>query len=415
LDKSEKEGVEVSAIWAQDWEGKRITKFGSQLMWNWEYDDKTYPNLPDFIKELNNKDIKFLGYINPFLAIEKELYKEASEKGYLVKDKADEDYLINVTYFPASLLDLSNPDAVQWIKEIIKKNMIGLGLSGWMADFGEYLPINCKLHSGENPILFHNQYPVIWAKINREAIDEYKNEQDNQLSNNDIVFFSRAGYTGTSKFSPIIWAGDQNVNWSMNDGLSSVIPAGISLGFSGIGIHHSDIGGYTTVAWLKRTKELFMRWSEQAVFSPIMRTHEGNRPYRNWQFDSDEETLSHFAKMSKIHKLLKPYIKHTANEYYQNGLPVMRHPYIHYESDDKLHKIKYQYLFGRDMMIAPVYKPRRKTWKVYLPEDEWIHLWSGDEYQSGWIKVLSPTGESPVFYRKSSDFSTLFSQITQMK
>jgi sulfoquinovosidase len=401
--------VEVSALWVQDWVGRRITSFGKQLIWDWNYDKDRYPDLPQFINELKSEGLRFLGYINPFLAIEKDLYKEASEKGYLVKNKEGRDYLITVTTFPAGLIDLSNPGAVKWIKEVIKKNLIETGLSGWMSDFGEYLPMDCVLHSGEDPELFHNKYPVIWAKLNLEAINEAG------LKAKDTLFFSRAGYTGTSKYSPVIWAGDQTVNWSRDDGLASVIPAGLSLGFNGIGVHHSDIGGYTTIAWVKRSKELFMRWAEHSAFTVIMRTHEGNRPDKNWQFDSDDETLRHFAKMSKIHKHLKPYIKTILEDYYHNGLPAMRHPYIHYENDVKLHKFKYQYLFGRDLLVAPVYKPKRRKHKVFLPKDNWTHLWSGNSYDGGWVTVKAPLGEPPVFYREESEFSELFAEIKSLK
>lgn len=409
LDVAKEHGIEVNALWVQDWEGRRVTSFGKQLMWDWNYDKDMYPDLPDFIKELKKQNIRFLGYINPFLAIEKDLYKEASEKGYVVKDKEGRDYLITVTTFPAALLDLSNPDAVKWIKEVIKKNMIEIGLAGWMSDFGEYLPMDCVLYSKESPELFHNKYPMLWAKLNIEAI------QEAGFNAEDVLFFSRSGYTGSSRYSPVIWAGDQSVNWSRDDGLASVVPAGLSLGFCGIGLHHSDIGGYTAVAWLKRSKELFMRWVEHSAFTVIMRTHEGNRPDSNWQFDSDEETLKHFAKMSKVHKRIKPYIKSIVDEYYQTGLPTMRHPYIHYENEVKLHKFKYQYLFGRDLLVAPVYKPKRNRHRVYLPKDNWVHLWSGNNYYGGWVTVSSPIGEPPVFYREKSDFSELFSEVKSYK
>ncbi|MFZ5354140.1 MAG: alpha-glucosidase [Bacillota bacterium] len=404
LDAALEAGVKVAAVWAQDWEGIRITSFGKQLMWDWKYDQSLYNGLPDYIAELNEKGIRFLGYINPFLALEGELYKEASQKGYLVKRKNGEEYHVYITTFPAAMLDLSNPSAIEWIKGIIKKNMLGIGLSGWMADFGEYLPTDSSLYSGESAESFHNKYPVLWAKANYDAISE-----DDKLD--EVVFFTRSGHAGTSRYSTLVWAGDQLVNWSKDDGLPTVIPAGISLGLSGVGIYHSDIGGYTTVAWLKRSKELFMRWTEHSAFTLVMRTHEGNRPQINWQFDSDIETLEHFALMSKVHCALKPYLKQLMHEYYIKGLPVIRHPYIHYENDSELHKLKYQYMLGRDVMIAPVVKPGRSKWKVYLPTDKWLHLWTGKKLEGGWHIIDSPLGQPPVFYLESSEFAEIFKGI----
>jgi alpha-glucosidase len=395
-------GTPVAAVWAQDWEGVRVTPFGRQLWWNWEYDAERYPKLSEECTALAMQGIRFLGYINPFLALEKNLHKVAQQKNLLIKkDDGTEAYAL-VTSFPAAMLDFTNPSTRVWIKDIIKANMIDTGLSGWMADFGEWAPPRgIRLHSGEDTEKHHNNYPVQWAQLNREAIEEAGR-------GSDLVFFTRAGYTGTSRYSPIIWAGDQLVNWSLNDGLASVIPAAISLGYSGIGVTHADIGGYTTAAWIKRSKELFLRWAEMGAFTPIFRTHEGNRPQDNWQFHSCPETISHFARMAKIHAALAPYVKQTLNEYYEKGIPAQRHIALHYENDTAAHQQKYSYLYGRDLLVAPVYLKGKKKWKVYLPQDTWIHAWSKQELKQGWHTVNAPLGEPPVFWRKESTWAKLF-------
>lgn len=402
----EEHGVKVAAVWCQDWEGQRITSFGKQLFWDWIYDPTLYPDFPHFIKQLNAKGIKFLGYINTFLALEGELYKEASAKDYLVKNQQGEEYHVEITTFPAAILDLTNPETVNWIKKIIKENMLGIGLDGWMADFGEYLPPDAVLHSGEDAAKYHNKFPVDWARINREVLEE-----TNTLD--EVVFFTRAGYSHTSKYSPLVWAGDQLVNWSIHDGLASVIPAGISLGICGIGNFHFDIGGYTAIGPFKRSKEAFMRWAEAAAFTMVMRSHEGNRPEDNWQFDTDEETLQHLAKMSTIHVSLKPYLQKLAEQYAKKGYPPIRACYLHYEDDERVHGLKYQYLLGQDLLIAPVIKRNKKSWKVYLPKDRWVHLWTGEEYTEGWVEVVAPIGEPPVFYRKNSQYQEIFATLTK--
>jgi len=241
------------------------------------------------IKELRERGIRFLGYINPYIAVEGYLFKEASKKGYLAKNNKGQDYLVEFGEFYAGVVDFTIPEAYEWYKVVIKKEMIDFGLSGWMADFGEYLPTDVILNNGVSAEIMHNAWPAIWAKINREAVEEAGKLQD-------VTFFMRAGYTGSQKYCTMMWAGDQNVDWSLDDGLASVIPAALSLGMTGCGLHHSDIGGYTTLFEMKRTKELFMRWAEMAAFTPVMRTHEGNRPEDNWQFDSDDETLEHLQR-----------------------------------------------------------------------------------------------------------------------
>jgi alpha-glucosidase len=402
-------GTKVAAIWAQDWEGRRVTSFGKQLWWNWQYDSELYPNLPREILHWREKGIRFLGYCNPFLATERSLFEEARARHLLVRDAGSgEPTMVKVTTFPAAQLDLTNPETRLWMKEVIKRNMIGIGLSGWMADFGEWFPPEqVSLASGESPELAHNPYPAQWAELNREAIVEAGR-------GDDVVFFARAGYTNSVRHAPIFWAGDQLVNWSYDDGLASVIPAAISLGLCGVGVTHADVGGYTTVGWIKRSKELFLRWAELGAFSPIMRTHEGNRPEANWQFDSDGETLSAFARLSRIHAALKPYWLQLQEEYQASGLPFTRHMALHFEEDSVARSLQYQFMLGRDLLVAPVCKPRKRKWRVYLPSGDWCHLWSGESLPSGWNHVEAPLGKPPVFWRSGSSFAPLFASLTQI-
>ena len=154
-----------------------------------------------------------------------------------------------------------------------------------------------------------------------------------------------------------------------------------------------------------------MRWVEFSAFTVTLRTHEGNCPPISWQFDSDEETLAHFARMSRLFVHLKPYSQVTLEEYCETGLPTIRHPILHYERDQILLKIKTEYLYGRDLLVAPVLKPKRTTWKVYLPDDEWIHVWTGQQYGKGWHMVPAPIGQPPVFYRTKSAFTQLFEEL----
>lgn len=389
-------GIAVNGVWIQDWEGRRITAAGKQLYWNWQWDKELYPNLDKKIKELNDKGIKVLGYINPFLAVEKPLYKEASAKGYCVKNKDGDDYYVTITTFPAAMIDLTNPDACLWIKDIIKKNMINLGLSGWMADFGEYLPTDCVLYSGENPEIVHNTWPALWAKINREAVEEA-----GKLG--EIMFFTRAGFSGTPKYSTMMWNGDNHVDFSVDLGLPSVIPAMLSLTCCGFGLSHSDVGGYTSFFNLKRSEELYMRWCEMNAFSPLMRSHEGLNPDLNVQFDRDERVLGHSAKMSRIHRKLKPYIKSAVQYNTRCGVGVVR-PLFFYYDEKQAYTECYEYLLGRDILVAPVIKAGVNSREVYLPDDEWVHLWSKKEYKGGTYTVSAKIGEIPVFIRKNAQY-----------
>lgn len=395
IENAEKHGIPVNGAWIQDWEGRRVTAVGKQLFWNWEWDRELYPDLDKKIKELSERGIKVLGYINPFLAVEKPLYKEASEKGYTVKNKDGEDYYVTITTFPAAMVDFTNPEAVEWLKGIIKKNMIDLGLAGWMADFGEYLPTDAVLYSGENAELVHNTWPARWAQINREALEE-----SGKLG--EIMFFTRAGFSNTPKYSTMMWCGDNHVDFSIDFGLPSVIPAMLSLSVCGFGLSHSDVGGYTSFFNLKRSEELYMRWCEMNAFTPVLRGHEGLNPDINAQHDASERVLKHNAKYAKLHVALKPYLKAAVKENAESGLAVVRPLFFHYD-EAEAYSEAYEYLLGRDILVAPVLKQGAAARNVYLPNDEWVHIWSKKEYRGGHHTVSAPIGEIPVFVRKGSE------------
>ncbi len=397
IEKALAQGAKINGVWSQDWSGCRRTGFGYQVMWNWTYDKELYLDLPNKIKEWKEKGVHFLGYINPFLAIEKEIYQEASKKGYCVKDKEGKDYLVTITTFPAAMIDFTNPDAYNWYKNLIKENMIGIGMSGWMADFGEYLPIDAVLYSGENAEKIHNQWPAIWAKMNREAIEECGKEKE-------VFFFTRAGYTETIRHSAMMWTGDQHVDWSVDDGLPAVIPATLSLAMSGYGISHSDVGGYTTIMHMRRSKELLLRWEEMNVFSPLWRSHEGNQPVNNVQFDDDEELMKQLRLCTHLHLELKEYLKACVQEEIEKGTPVMRPLFYHYDEDFCYTEMA-EYLLGRDILVAPVLEEGAITRNVTLPNDEWVHLLTGEEYHGGKVLVGAPVGLPPVFIRKSSPYA----------
>ena len=407
LEKALSHNVRVCALWAQDWSGKIVTSFGKRVLWDWKWNPDMYPGLDKWIGELREQGICFTTYINPYLIKGKSLCNEAVQKGYLVKNPAGEDYFIDFGEFDCGHVDLTNPDAYSWYKQKIKKNMLEFGSAGWMADFGEYLPTDAVVHSGVSGTVAHNMWPGLWAKLNHEALEETGNLDK-------VIFFMRSGNAMSPRYAQSIWAGDQNVDWSRDDGIRSVIPAALSLAYSGHGISFSDIGGYTTVAWLKRSKELLLRWTQMSCFTPVMRTHEGNRPAANWQFDSDDQTLDYMAYWSDLHLRLKDYILFCEKENEQKGLSVMR-PMNWYSSESWALTCTDQYMLGPDMLVAPVLKKGAKGRNVILPEGEWVNLFSGKPYKKGIHFIESEaTGHSiPVFYRADSPWAEYFGSMIQ--
>ena len=296
-------GAHVDAVWIQDWVGKRATKFGSRLNWTWELDTVHYPNFGEFKAQLEQQNIKILGYVNPFFAEEGKYITQGLQKDYFVKDKNNASILFNYGGMDGYMLDLFNPEAYAWMKQIIQTNLVENGFSGWMADFAEWYPINV-----DDDIVLglkkHNEYPVLWAKLNYEVIQE---------SGKELFFFNRSGGINTPKYSSMMWAGDQMVDYSEEDGLLSVFDAYLSSSHSGFPILHSDAGGYTSVKkpFIKnyiRDTLLLKDWLFLEACTPTLRTHEGLLPKDNAQV-YDKEMLHYFGEITQLHNALLPYFR----------------------------------------------------------------------------------------------------------
>ncbi len=176
-------------------------------------------------------------------------------------------------------------DAREYYKDLMATNILDLGISGWMADFGEYTPTEARSRQAadwwgqqDQEEILHQIYSQEWASLNRELLEE-----QGQLD--EVFFFMRSGGVDSKFTQQMSWAGDQTVDWSESDGLPSSIVAALSLACVGMGVSHSDVGGYTGLPDLGivRSKELLLRWAEYAAFTPVMRTHEGNYPVENHQ------------------------------------------------------------------------------------------------------------------------------------
>jgi sulfoquinovosidase len=397
-------GANVSGLWCEDWVGLRNTSFGARLFWDWQASEQRYPGLRDRIDALRRRGIRFLGYVNPYLAVDGPLFPEADAAGFFATDATGKTALVDFGEFDCGVVDFTNPRAAEWFAErVIGQNMLDYGLSGWMADFGEYLPIDVRLSNNVDAKLMHNAWPPLWAEVNARAV-AMRGKTD------DVLFFMRAGFTGVQKHCPLLWAGDQSVDFSRHDGLVTVISGALSSGLLGNAYHHSDIGGYTSLFGNVRSAELLMRWAEMAAFTPVMRSHEGNRPRDNLQIDQDPDVLAHFARMTRVYVHLVPYLKSLVSEAVTRGLPVQRPLFLHFEDDRRTYAIQDAYLYGSDVLVAPVWKAGRSEWTTYLPDGtDWVHVWSGKAFAGGKeATVAAPLGHPPAFVRSDSKFADLF-------
>ena len=412
LDALRRAGVPVAALWLQDWVGIRLTSVGEQLWWNWRLDETFYPRWRELVADLKAHGARMLVYINPFLSNSPghdAQFAKARGGGMLVEKADGSPYLIKNSEFYAALIDLSNPATRDWIKSVIKDELIGKAeASGWMTDFGEALPFDSKLSGGADPAVWHNRFPEEWGRVNREAIEEAGR-------GDDILFFERSGFTQSPKYATLYWLGDQMQSWDEYDGVKTAVVGMLSGGVSGFSLVHSDVGGYVSLSLavggrkipvIARSDELLQRWMELAAFTAVFRTHEGLDPSIAAQFYTSAANAAHLARFASVYKGLAAYRKQTVAEAAQRGYPVARHLFLHYPDDPNTHDLRYQYLLGRDLMAAPVVDRGADSVDVYFPVgDAWTDLWTGAEVggPGAWATHPAPLGKPAVFLRKGAE------------
>jgi alpha-glucosidase len=393
VDALEAAQIPVGAIWSQDWTGERPNADGGKgVQYRWEVDVGHYPDLSGMVAALKSRGIRFLAYANPF--IDPELpnhYQEMADAGLLIHDQSGNVYQDLAPNGRASQPDLTNVAAQNYVKDAMRAMVRDHGIDGWMADFGEWLPLDASLSDGSDPLAYHNLYPVDWHRMWREVMDQ-------ERPDGDFAVIARSGWTGVHAYSQIHWVGDQETSFSETDGLPTVVPAMINLGLSGIPYVTHDIAGFSSLDGAS-SKELFMRWTELGAFTPVMRTHEGSLRDENWGWQRDQETTEHFRAFVLIHQALKEDLLAAASEA-EAGVPMVRHMLLEFPEDPEVIDMSDQYLLGPDLLVAPVVSKGAVTKELYLPEGSWFHLWTGEEFQGpARITIDAPLGEPPVFSR----------------
>ncbi|KAJ3089852.1 hypothetical protein HK102_005309 [Quaeritorhiza haematococci] len=446
--------VSLTGVWLQDWCGRRLQTIAGQsqfrLWWNWEPDADLYPSWRPFVQNLTHQNVQVLAYINPYIAdvelaekqsgYKRNLFKEGRENKHMLRDRRSGQVFVGSSgpNFEYGILDLTSTEARAWYKKLIKDHFIDVGVKGWMADFGESIPYdtdfrssqiatssrfslpvpsNTTLSKDESQLVnvdhdtFHNIYPQEWARLNREALLE--NGVDD-----DTVFFVRSASSLSPGIARAFWAGDQMPSLVNHDGLESALNAMLSSGLSGFSMHHSDLGGYTVLPYrllpglyFRRDEETMVRWFEVGLFGAMFRSHEGSIPSWNVQ-PYDDDALRDLKYFTDLFTSLTPYRKQLFTEAATKGYPLMRHMFLHFPSYELSWSSNDQFMYGADVLVAPVVTAGQQSRSVFLPpaEDDgtpitWIHIWTGRVYGGAGSEELvhqvdAPLRRVPIFVKQ---------------
>ncbi len=412
--------IPSSAIWTEDWAGSSGTAERLFLDHNWTVSRALYPDFETVAGELHDAGFKFLGYFSAFAyedmpseGYTSDHYQEGKDHGYFVTREADgEPASAPAPRLPLSVVvtDLTNSAAVDWMVGYMDAAM-DAGLDGWMADYGEWMPIDGVTAGTEDPLAYHNRYPVEWQKANQRALAD-------RTDGVERLVFVRSGFTGSQAIdTQVVWGADQATDFGPEDGIPTTIPIGLGLGVVGMPFYGPDIAGYAewsstneglTATGVPSTKELWFRWAALGALMPIMRTHHGRNAAENWNFERDAETIEHFKRWARMHVQLFPYFMALAHEAADTGRPLMRAMGLEFPTDDTVWNLTDQYMLGPQLLVAPVVTAGATSRSVYLPEGDWLPLDGGSpEVGPMLVTADAPLSELPVYARAGTVLALL--------
>jgi alpha-D-xyloside xylohydrolase len=302
----------------------------------------------------------------PYFVPKNTLFPEIIQKGLYVKDSKG-----NLPYEDA-VLDFSNPATVGWYQDKIA-GLLKQGVGVIKVDFGEAAPKNGLYYSGRTGFYEHNLYPL---RYNKAVADITK-----QVTGETIIW-ARSAWAGSQRY-PLHWGGDaENTNTAM----AATLRAGLSLGVCGFSFWSHDIGGFVN----KKPEDLYRRWTPFGMLTSHTRSH-GAPPTEPWEYG--EDFMNAFRLADNMRYELMPYIYSQAKDCTERGLPMFRALFIEYPDDPGSWSVDNEYLFGSDMLVAPLLEKVTKR-DVYLPPGQWIDYQTGKVYSGGWHNIEA--GKIPI-------------------
>ena len=364
--------------------------FETDWVCDWDFSKERFPNPKAFLEEMKHNGFRICVWQMPNIGKANKYYEEGIAKNYLPQKKDASEQNEVLSDFSGqdhgSAIDFSNPEAVEWYKNHLRR-LLDYGVSVIKTDFGER--INMTADYKLKPSLLHNLYGLLYQKAAWEVTAEYSGEP---------FLWSRAGWAGCQRY-PLHWGGDTSATW---DGLAQTLRGGLSAGLSGFCYWSHDIPGFHGLPDFMNTKPgemLYLRWTQFGVFTSHMRYH-GSYPREPWEYPGVAPLV---RNMLRLRYSLIPYILREGKICGASGRAVIAPLLLDYPDDPAVWTIDTQYLFGRDMMVAPIMNDEGIQ-DIYIPEGRWIDFFTGEEVCGPrWLRKAhySPS-RFPVFVKKNA-------------
>jgi len=322
----------------------------------------------------------------PVLHDESPLFAEAESRGYLLDAGYERASPTGANYRQGQrYVDFSNPAVRAWWWSA-HRELVRLGVAGWWLDGGEGPPAESTLHGGSGALL-HN----IYDRFRHEAFAE---GEARDRPDQRVFLLCRSGAAGMQRFGASCWSGDINNDFAT---LEAQIPLGLNTGVSGVPYWGTDVGGFFHP--IPETGELYARWFQLGAFSPIFRSHGWVwREHVPWAHGSEVEAIC--RRYAELRYRLLPYTYTLAWQAHTLGLPLMRPLVMSYPDDPRVWSLGHQFLWGDDLLVAPVTRAGATAWPVYLPAGAWYDFWTGARHEGpGGFTVAAPLDRLPLFVR----------------
>lgn len=374
------------------------------------FDPKDWPDVPAMVDELKGLGIELMVSVWPTVDTRSRNYREMDDKGFLVQ--VDRGVSVHMNWMgDCVFFDATNPNARESIWQKAKENYYRHGVRVFWLDEAEpeYGKYDFELHRFYlGPALqVGNLYPYHYAKAFYDGMKAEGQEK--------IVNLIRCAWAGSQRYGALVWSGDVDSSFrSMKEQLA----AGLSMAMAGIPWWNSDLGGFSggTITDPK-FQELLMRWFAWGVFTPVMRMHGDRLPYEPpkeeyrggvrqfgsgapnevWSFGPQMQEM--LSKFIRLRESIRPYVRAQMKKAHEDGTPVMRPLFFDFPKDPKSWEEESAYMFGPDMLVAPVLAPGVKEREVYLPQGvTWVEQATQKEYVGGQcVQAVAPLDTIPVF------------------